>query len=275
MSYLLHCTALSPSINFSFWWLTRLLCRTDHTTHHTPHTTHTIFSLHQPPTTLASYFLSFPLAAFVLFHLSTQRGYAHAKGIKHIDFGRGSVCFLRKERDEKTLTWGCLTHSQVFPLTWMRDWECLFKYLSFLFTHLFFFPSNTHTPHPFSLVHFMLSITHTYPFAFFSLFFFYLFINLIFWFIFSRKRGKENKKTKNRVLGFWFFVIDMGVAERPHVGLSDTKACFSPLPLFLLSFLVLPFLSSSWDKEVSCIWVLVFFVTCIYIFSFSYSFSSF
>lgn len=119
--------------------------------HHTPHTTHTIFSLHQPPTTLASYFLSFPLAAFVLFHLSTQRGYAHAKGIKHIDFGRGSVCFLRKERDEKTLTWGCLTHSQVFPLTWMRDWECLFKYLSFLFTHLFFF-------------YYFLTHTHPIPF---------------------------------------------------------------------------------------------------------------
>lgn len=68
-------------------------------------------------------------------------------------------------------------------------------------------------------------------------------------------------------LGFLLSIWHL-IAEGPHVGFSDTRACFSTLPLFLLSFLVLPFHSSSWDKEVSCIWVLLFFLTLLYIFFF-------
>lgn len=112
-----------PSI-FSFWWLTRLLCRTDHTTF-----------LSSTPTTTS--FLT-----FVLFHLGTQRGYAHAKGKKeikekkktYIDLG-GTCLFLDKREVWKNPHVGLSDKPQFFfPLTRMRDWgECpieLIKYLS-------------------------------------------------------------------------------------------------------------------------------------------------
>ena len=165
MTYLLHCSFPIHQIFLSDDW----------------------HDCYAEPTTPPSRFNPHHFFPQVLFHLRTQRGYAHAKGHKktHIDFGTRTCLFLEKRERRKTLTWGCLTHPKIFPLTSMRDWECLLKYLSLLHT-LFL----THPPHPVSSVHFMLSITYTYPFVL-SLFYLFYYFLFLYWFIFSRKSEKK------------------------------------------------------------------------------------
>lgn len=104
-----------PSI-FSFWWLTRLLCRTDHTT----------FLSSTPHHSLLPFF----------FILARKEGMLTQREEKKTYIYLGGTClFLEKREVWKNPHVGLSDKPQFFfPLTRMRDWgECpieLIKYLS-------------------------------------------------------------------------------------------------------------------------------------------------
>jgi len=154
MSYLLHC---SFPIHQNFVLMTDTIGMQNRPQH---------LSLFNPH----HYFLT-----FVLFHLGTQRVYPHAKGKKTYRFGR-DVFVSWEKRGMKKPSRGVVWQTPFFPLTRMRDWECLLNsstcpcitpfFLSFFLTH-----SHTHT-HPsslFSPLH-AIYLLHTYPLLFSSFF---------------------------------------------------------------------------------------------------------
>ena len=103
MSYLLHC---SFPIHQNFVLMTDTIGMQNRPQH---------LSLFNPH----HYFLT-----FVLFHLGTQRVYPHAKGKKTYRFGR-DVFVSWEKRGMKKPSRGVVWQTPFFPLTRMRDWECL------------------------------------------------------------------------------------------------------------------------------------------------------